>query len=150
MTVIFSKKCELALQAVLFLSIQDKGKFYNSGEISKELHVPKEFVSKVLQNLTFTGIVGSRKGKYGGFYLAKSPSEIRLIHIVEVIDGLEVFEKCVLGFPGCSPDHPCPLHNKWGHLRDEAFKMLTEQTLEELKEATQNKIENLDKLFDKE
>ena len=146
MTVIFSKKCELALQAVLFLSIKPQGAYYNAGDISGELHVPKEFVSKVLQTLTETGIVGSKKGKSGGFFLAKSPTDIRLIQIVEAIDGLQVFENCVLGFPGCSPTNPCPLHNTWGHLRDEAFKMLTEQTLAELRDAAERKIENLNKI----
>ena len=107
------------------------------------MQLPKEFISKVLQKLTETGIVGSKKGKTGGFFLAKDPSEIRLIQIVETIDGLGVFEKCVLGFPGCSPDNPCPLHNKWGHLRDEAFKMLTEFTLAELKDSAEKKIGNL-------
>ncbi len=143
MTVIFSKKCELALQAVLFLSIKPKDEFLSARDISKELQLPKEFISKVLQKLTETGIVGSKKGKTGGFFLAKDPSEIRLIQIVETIDGLGVFEKCVLGFPGCSPDNPCPLHNKWGHLRDEAFKMLTEFTLAELKDSAEKKIGNL-------
>ena len=143
MTVIFSKKCELALQAVLYLTIKSKDEFHNSGDISKELQLPKEFVSKVLQKLTETGIVGSKKGKTGGFFLAKDPSEIRLIQIVEAIDGLEVFEKCVLGFPGCSPNNPCPLHNKWGYLRDEAFKMLTEYTLAELRDSAEKKIGNL-------
>ena len=143
MTVIFSKKCELALQAVLFLSIQPEGESFNAGDISVELKVPQQFVSKVLQSLTSTGIVGSKKGKAGGFFLGKDPAEIRLIHIVQAIDGLSIFEKCVLGFTGCSPDNPCPLHNKWGVLRDEAFKMMTEWSLAELREATIKKITSL-------
>ena len=81
MTVLFSKKCELGLQAVLFLSIKKKKLIFNATEVSNELKVPKEFVSKVLQILTDSGIVGSKKGKNGGFYLAKRPSDIRLIDI---------------------------------------------------------------------
>jgi len=143
MTVIFSKKCELALQAVLFLSIKEKEQVFKAGEISEELKVPKEFVSKMLQILTVSGIIGSKKGKAGGFFLAKCPSEIKLIDIVMAIDGDSVFSKCVLGFPGCSSESPCPVHNKWGKLRDDAFKMLSEETLEELKEKTKNKISML-------
>ncbi len=140
MTVIFSKKCELGLQAVLFLSVKGKDNIFNAAEVSKELKVPKEFVSKVMQILTNSGIVGSQKGKKGGFYLAKNPSEIKLIEIVEAIDGLDVFNNCVLGFPGCSSEEPCPVHDKWGKLRDEAFKMLSEETLEELREKTLYKL----------
>ena len=143
MTVIFSKKCEIALQAVLFLSIKKQKRIYNASEISGELKIPKEFVAKMLQILTNSGIVGSKKGKSGGFYLAKSPSNIKLIDIVEAIDGLEVFHKCVLGFPGCSDSEPCPVHDKWGKLRDDALKMLSEETLEMLKEKTIKKIVNI-------
>ncbi|MBS3946571.1 MAG: Rrf2 family transcriptional regulator [Melioribacter sp.] len=143
MTVIFSKSCELGLQAVLFLSIKKEKVIFNAEEVSKELKVPKEFVSKVMQMLTNSGIIGSKKGKSGGFYLAKSSANIKLIDIVEAIDGLEVFNSCVLGFPGCSSEKPCPLHDKWGKLRDEAYKMLSEETLEQLKEKTIKKIISL-------
>ncbi|RMD49801.1 MAG: Rrf2 family transcriptional regulator [Ignavibacteria bacterium] len=143
MTVIFSKKCELAIQAVLFLSIKKSQIIFNAKEISEELKVPKEFVSKMLQILTDSGIVGSKKGKNGGFYLAKRPSQIKLIDIVLAIDGDEVFNNCVLGFPGCSDNNPCPVHEKWGKLRTDAYKMLSEETLEQLKEKTVNKILSL-------
>lgn len=142
MTVFFSKACELGLQAVLFLSAKEK-RIFNAEEVSNELKVPKEFVSKVLQILTSSGIVGSKKGKNGGFYLAKEPKQIKLIDIVESIDGLDVFKSCILGFPGCSVETPCPVHDKWGKLRDEAFKMLSDETLEHLKEKTFNKISSL-------
>ena len=143
MTVIFSKTCELGLQAVLFLSIKKEKRIFTAAEVSKELKVPKEYVSKVMQILTESGIIGSKKGKNGGFYLAKSPSSIKLIDIVEAIDGLEIFNNCVLGFPGCSNENPCPVHDKWGKLRDDAYKMLSSETLEQLKEKTLHKLVNL-------
>ncbi len=142
MTVFFSKACELGLQSVLFLSTKGKT-IYNAQSVSDELKVPKEFVSKVLQILTSSGIVGSKKGKNGGFFLARNPAEIKLIDIVEAIDGLDVFKSCVLGFPGCSHEEPCPVHNKWGKLRDEAFEMLSEESLENLKEKTLVKLNSL-------
>ncbi len=143
MTVIFSKKCELAIQAVLFLSTKSEKKIYNSLDVSKELKVPKEFVSKMLQTLTESGIVGSKKGKNGGFYLARDPKDIKIIEIVEIIDGLEVFTTCVLGFPNCSDEHPCPVHEKWGSIRDETYHMLSEESLEQLREKTLKKITSL-------
>ena len=144
MTVIVSKKCEVGLQAVLFLSTQNPARLFNALEVSREVGQPKEFVSKMLQILTSSGIVGSRKGKNGGFFLAKKPSEIKLIDIVEAIDGLDVFSNCVLGFPGCSKESPCPVHEKWGKLRDEAFQMLSENSLEYLKEKIISKLKSLD------
>ncbi len=143
MTVIFSKACELGIQAVLFLSIKKEKIIFSADEISKELKVPKEFVSKILQKLTYLGIIGSKKGKKGGFYLAKNPNLIRLIDIVEAIDGLDIFKTCVIGFPGCSNDNPCPLHDRWGKIREDIYRMFSEETLAQLKEKTLQKILNL-------
>lgn len=140
MTVIFSKKCELGLQAALYLALQPEELVISAKEISEKLKIPKEFVSKVLQSLTSSGIINSQKGKNGGFLLGKKPAEIYLIDIVKAIDGLEIFNNCVLGFPDCCPDKPCPVHNEWGKIRDEAFDMLSKYTLEELKNKTLKKI----------
>ena len=142
MTVIFSKKCEYGLQAVLYLSTKEEDTVISAEEIAKKLSIPKEFVSKILQSLTEYGIVYSRKGKSGGFALAKNPNKIKLIDIVAAIDGLGVFNGCVLGFPNCSPDYPCPVHDKWGTLRTMAYDMLTGQTLDQFENRTINKINN--------
>lgn len=97
----------------------------------------------MLQVLTPSGIVASKKGKNGGFYLGRDPKFVRLIDIVAAIDGLEIFYNCVLGFPGCSHSAPCPVHDKWGKLRDDAYKMLSDETLDNLKEITRHKIMTL-------
>lgn len=140
MTVIFSKKCELGLQSVLFLSVQNEGQKFNAAQISDAIKAPKEFVSKVLQELTLAGIVGSQKGKKGGFFLARPSNKTRLIDIVEILDGLDSFHSCVLGFDGCGSSNPCPVHNRWGVLRDKTYKMLSEETLYSLSQKTKSKI----------
>ncbi|MBD3275039.1 MAG: Rrf2 family transcriptional regulator [Candidatus Marinimicrobia bacterium] len=143
MTVIFSKKCEYGLQATLYLSAHVGKGAISSDEIAEELKIPKEFVSKILQSLTKYNIIGSKKGKAGGFFLAKKPEDIKLISIVEAIDGLDVFENCVLGFPHCSPENPCPVHEEWGDLRTKAYNMLNSETLDQLTEKTLQKIQSL-------
>lgn len=145
MTVFFSKKCELALQAVLFLSTREHGTMFSALEISEQLEIPKEFVAKILQSLTDNNIIFSKKGKNGGFALGKPAKDITLIQIVEAVDGLDVFNNCVLGFKDCSISAPCPVHNKWGKLRDEAYKMLSEENLAELKEQSLSKILSINK-----
>lgn len=143
MTVLFSKKCEIGLQAVLYLSTEQEGELFNALQVSQRVKQPKEFVSKVLQILTASGIVGSKKGKNGGFFLAKPAKEIYLFEIVEVIDGMSIFENCVLGFPDCNDTSPCPVHKNWGKIRDEAYRMLMSETLEDLKSKTFDKLATL-------
>ncbi len=118
MTVIFSKKCEYGIQAVLYLAAHLSENVIPSDEIAKSLGIPKEFVSKILQSLTESGIVESKKGKNGGFTLAKAPEKIRLIDVVAAIDGLDIFSSCVLGFPNCSPDQSMPGAPQLGRIKN--------------------------------
>lgn len=143
MSVIFSKKCEYGLQSILFMAAKEIDCVCSSDDIARQLKIPKEFVSKILQSLTESGIVASKKGKSGGFMLAKSPSKIRLIDVVEAIDGLEIFNKCVLGFPGCSEENPCPVHNTWGKIRSKTYDMLSNETIDKLKQKTKKKLDRL-------
>ena len=143
MTVIFSKKCEYGMQAILYLAALAKGSLISSDEISKVLKIPREFISKILQSLRESGLIFSTKGKAGGFGLAKDPSRIKLIDVVAAIDGLGIFNSCVLRFPECSPDHPCPVHNTWGTLRTQTYDMLNLETVDKLKDKTLNKISSL-------
>ncbi len=143
MTVIFSKKCEYGMQAILYLASKEKGSLVSAEEISKVLKIPREFISKILQSLRESGLIFSSKGKSGGFGLAKDPSRIKLIDVVAAIDGLDMFDSCVLGFPECSPTHPCPVHDTWGTLRTQTYDMLTSETIDKLKEKTLFKIKSL-------
>jgi Rrf2 family protein len=143
MAVIFSKACEYGLQAVLYLSSFSQEESVPAYRIAEELKIPKEFISKILQSLTDHKLISSKKGKFGGFSLAKDPNKIKLIDIVEAIDGLDAFKTCVLGFPQCSSDVPCPVHESWGKLRNQAYDMLSNETLDELKEKAAEKIKSL-------
>ncbi|GIK60299.1 MAG: Rrf2 family transcriptional regulator [Ignavibacteriota bacterium] len=143
MTVIFSKKCEYGMQAILYLAAQEKNTLVSAEEISRVLKIPREFISKILQSLRDSGLISSTKGKSGGFSLAKPASRIKLIDVVAAIDGLEMFDTCVLGFADCSPTHPCPVHHIWGPLRNQTYDMLTSETIDKLGEKTLNKIKSL-------
>ncbi|MCX7907932.1 MAG: Rrf2 family transcriptional regulator [Ignavibacteria bacterium] len=143
MRIIFSKQAELGIKAVLYLSVQPKGYLRNATEISKELKVPKEFVAKILQKLTHSGIVASRKGKTGGFSLLVNPKEIKIIDIIRSIDGNKAFEECVLGFENCGDENPCPIHHKWAELREKILEMFSEKSIADFRDATLKKLRTL-------
>jgi len=129
----FSKKCEYGLQAVLYLSALDSDYICSSEEISSKLLIPREFTSKILQSLTESKIIESRKGKAGGFKLAKKANELKLIDVVIAIDGDEIFNNCVMGFTNCTKDKKCMLHDEWQGILNNAMNMLSRDTLDSFK-----------------
>jgi Rrf2 family iron-sulfur cluster assembly transcriptional regulator len=132
MSLIFSRQCEYALQAIIYIAAQPKAKFTNINEISNKLDIPMPFLGKTLQLLVQNKILSSQKGPKGGFKLAKSSKDITLFHVVDAIDGTDFLTSCVLGFPYCSSKEPCPMHSEWGNLRDKVYQMLVNKTIADI------------------
>ena len=140
MTVLFSKQCEYGILSVLYIATKGNNAVVSSQEISERLEIPKEFVSKILQSLCKGRIIGSVKGKNGGFFLKRNPRRIHLIDIVRAIDGDDILNSCVLGFRECSSANPCPVHNKWKNIRKSISEMLISENFDRLKIKMSEKI----------
>jgi Rrf2 family transcriptional regulator, iron-sulfur cluster assembly transcription factor len=132
MSVIFSRQCEYALQAVLYIAAKQDDGYTDIKEISDKLDIPHHFLAKILQNLSKNGLLRSQKGPSGGFALGSGPEQITLYQIVEAIDGDAFLTKCVLGLPVCGSDNPCPIHEQWGRMRESIHSMLAGKTIEEM------------------
>jgi len=132
MTVLFSRKCEYALQGILYLAEKQGEGNISAEQIATDLGISKDFISKTLQSLVKDGMVQSHRGKSGGFSLATNPDSMSLLDIILIIDGNTVFESCVLGLPTCSSDSPCPVHKKWGPIREASREMLANTTVAQL------------------
>lgn len=143
MTVLFSRKAEIAIKALMFLATKEPGTCVDVNIIAAELHIPKIFAAKILQELVYSGLVNSKKGKNGGFFLIEKGNQIKISQIVEAIDGLNLFRQCLFGFPECSDEHPCPIHVSWGKIRNEIFDMLDNLTIGDMKEDTLIKLKTL-------
>lgn len=123
----FSKACEYGIRAVLFIAKESLShKRPNIAEISKAVDSPEPFTAKICQQLARSGIILSKKGPNGGFYLEKD-SPLKLIDIVSAIDGESIFIGCCLGLAQCSSDHPCPVHDQFEGIRN-GLKSMCENT----------------------
>jgi Rrf2 family transcriptional regulator, iron-sulfur cluster assembly transcription factor len=132
MSIIFSRQCEYALQAVLYLALKPHAEKTSIKELAKKLDIPYHFLGKILQDLTRKGLLKSLKGPTGGFSLGMPTKDITLFHIIEAIDGVDFTKNCVLGFSECSGKNPCAVHDQWGALRDKIYSMLVDKNIEVL------------------
>lgn len=132
MSLIFSRECEYALQAVIFLAVRREAAMVSIKDLSKSLGLPYHFLAKILQRLTRKGLLISLKGPQGGFALAMPPEEITLLHIVEAVDGIGFTRSCVLGFDECSGTNPCSVHKNWETLREGIHDMMAGRSIAQL------------------
>lgn len=108
----FSKSCQYAIRAVIYMTErQASGKNMGVKEIADALHMPQQFLAKILQQLSRHNLISSVKGPNGGFFLSEANAHVSLLDIVECIDGKAALSSCILGMPTCSTEHPCPLHH---------------------------------------
>ncbi len=127
----FSKTCEYAIRALIFIAQKSTDRSRISiKDISSGIDSPEYFIAKILQDLSRKGFVQSAKGPNGGFYMDDANLEQSVADIVREIDGDKLFSGCGLGLKECSEDHPCPIHNDFKHIRQEIKTMLEESRIQ--------------------
>lgn len=106
-------------------------------EIAKEQNIPLKFLESILLDLKNEGLVNSKKGKGGGYYLIKPAGEISIAAIIRVLDGpiallpcvsLNYYKKC----DDCFSEESCSLNRVMVRVRDKTLKVLERQSLEDL------------------
>ncbi len=131
-----SNTCKYAIRAVIYLALNGNKKKIGIKEISKELEIPTPFLGKILQQLAKNKLLSSTKGPNGGFVLAKPASEITLLNIIEIIDGLDLFNDCLIGMRSCSAnahnDVQCPIHHKYLPISNKIYELFDNENIQML------------------
>jgi Rrf2 family protein len=100
-----SEASNLAVHALAQLADSREGRFVPAAEIARRLGRSASHLAKVLNLLAAHGLVVSSRGARGGFRLARDPGEIRVLEVIELMEGPRSSRPCLLGEPICRPGH---------------------------------------------
>ena len=97
--------------------------------LSIEARVPRKFLEIILTDLKSAGLVGSHRGKAGGFHLAKPPHLISFGDIIRVIEGPLALVPCVSRTayrrcPDCADEANCAIRRAMLVVRDDTTRIL--------------------------
>ncbi|GEC73137.1 RrF2 family transcriptional regulator [Flavobacterium sp. ARAG 55.4] len=132
-----SQKTKYALKALLYLAQQDANHISKTTDIAESANIPKKFLEQILLDLKRGHLVGSKQGKFGGYYLLKSGNEITLADIHRLFDGaiallpcasLNFYERC----SDCIDESECLLRHGLMTIRDETLKAMQGITIASL------------------
>jgi Rrf2 family protein len=132
-----SKKTKYGLKALTYIARKGDDAPVLISEIATEEKISKKFLEAILLQLKNNGFLGSKKGKGGGYYLIKSPSEIKVASLIRILEGpiamlpcvsLNFYEKC----DDCIDETKCGLHQLMLEVRDNMLAVLDNKTLEDL------------------
>ena len=132
-----SKKTKYGLKALAYLASKDAREPVQIAEIARNENISQKFLESILLTLRKTGFLGSKKGKGGGYYLIKDPSEIPMTSVMRVLEGpiamlpcvsLNFYEKC----DDCPDENTCAVHRLMIQVRDSALSVYRKNTLADI------------------
>ena len=127
----FSKTTSYSLNILSYLA-NHSDENMSAGFLHSQLDIPYQYLRQILTKLSKNGLINSIRGRKGGFVLARDVSTIYIADIIEITEGLEGYNKCVLGFHTCPFDNKCAIHDLWADSRNNIIKILKETTLANL------------------
>ncbi|MGE4481621.1 RrF2 family transcriptional regulator [Acidocella sp.] len=90
-----SQKCKYALQALMVLARENNERLLLVSEIAERENLPKKFLEAILLELNRNGLVRSRRGRGGGYALAKPADLITFGQVIRIMDGALAPLACV-------------------------------------------------------
>jgi Rrf2 family protein len=131
---VLSKKSKYGLKALLVLGQQaDRGPVLVS-EIADREAIPRKFLEAILLELKRHGIVESKKGRGGGYFLRRPPADITFGEVIRVLEGPLAAVSCVsqtayLKCAECVDEETCGVRIAMKQVRDATARILDHKTL---------------------
>ncbi|MCM8792512.1 MAG: Rrf2 family transcriptional regulator [Candidatus Omnitrophica bacterium] len=130
-------KGDYALKAVLELASNYRKDTVTIHEMANRLDIPAKFLEQVLLELKRGGFVESRRGRMGGYLLAKSPSQIKLGEVIRFIDGpIEPIACIDIKYKGCNATYKCVFRKIWKEVAKKTSEIIDNITFEDLAKET--------------
>lgn len=127
----FTFTTSYSLRILNFIASNSEGNI-SASRLHENLDIPYSYVRQILSDLADKGFIKGGKGRNGGYQLKRDAADIRLIEIIEKTEGLESFDRCLMGVKECSLIERCALHNVWLGMKSEFLNVLNNTTLKEL------------------
>ena len=131
-----SKRGEYGLRAAIHLANAQKHSpdvMVQIKDISEQEKIPTKYLEQILLALKNAGLLQSKMGIGGGYYLAKPPEQINLGQIIRVLDGPLAPVRCVSHMAyepcGCPDEQTCGLRMVMGNVRDAIADILENTSL---------------------
>tara|TARA_R100000935_G_scaffold44696_2_gene67664 strand:+ start:97803 stop:98228 length:426 start_codon:yes stop_codon:yes gene_type:complete len=132
-----SRKTKYGLKALSYLARENSEDPVQIVVISESENISQKFLESILLILKKAGILQSKKGKGGGYFLAKPAEEITIASVLRVLEGpialvpcvsLNFYEKC----DDCPSEEACSVHSLMVKVRDTNLSIFENTTLADL------------------
>ena len=132
-----SKKTKYALHALTYLAKKEANEPTLILEIAENSRIPRKFLESILLDLKKQGILNSKMGKGGGYFLRQAPSQIQISTIIRLFNGpiallpcvsLNYYQRC----DECTDEKTCGLNKVFIDVRNETLRILENKSIQDI------------------
>lgn len=132
-----SKKTKYGIKALTYLARQNRDCPVQISEIAESENISVKFLERILLELRKAGVLDSKKGKGGGYFLAKLPKDIPMTAVIRTLEGpiamvpcvsLNFYEKC----DDCADETTCAVSKLMIQVRDKTLEVFRNTSLQDL------------------
>ena len=134
-----STRGRYATRALLDLALHQNEEPILLKDIAQRQEISLSYLEHLIAPLVAGGIIRSTRGAKGGISLAKSPEEIRLIEIIQLLEGSIAPVECVINPKVCSRSKSCVVRDVWSEVKRAINGVLESTTLQDLVERQKTK-----------
>jgi len=135
-----SRASDYALRAMVYLSRQENNRLATIGEIAHAQQIPQAFLAKLMSVLIKAKVIKSSQGPKGGYRLARPPSEINFLEVIQAIDGPISLVMCQDGETCCEIEEFCTMNEVFAMAQKQLTDFFSNATFADLPLRTEREL----------
>ncbi len=120
------------IRALLDLALNYNNGVVQLGDIAKRQEISARYLERIMHSFVTAGFVHSMRGYNGGFRLAREPKEIKVLDIIQTVEGSVSLVSCLDNPDMCKRIKTCAVHDVWKKVNKEMVKTLEKITLQSI------------------
>ena len=113
-----TKQADYGIRAIRYLAQQATDQRVSTATVAREMNIPPSFLTKIVAQLSISGLLRTSRGARGGVSLGRAPKDISVLEVVEAIDGPILLNQCAESPHDCGVKEQCQVHPIWQEVQE--------------------------------
>ena len=127
-----TRAADYAVRVMIQLATSPMQKRVLLPDLAAATEAPESFLSKVLQALSRAGLIDSKRGHTGGFYISNRGRRASMREVIEAIDGPITLNVCLVSGKSCRRKATCPAHPVWERAQTAMLEVLSQASIADI------------------
>ena len=124
-----TRRADYAIRTSICLARDASERPVPAPDIARRMDMPPRFLPQIMQDLVRAGLVEASHGRGGGYRLARAPSRVSLLEVIEAVEGDVRRRTCVLRAGACNSGRKCGVHDLFAAAQDALLDRLARATV---------------------